>query len=100
MNDLGSEDEIDPSLLILFSYLKDNKHQFQLAYDKTTANKKMKDADTCTLFVGLEFPEYKKQILEILKACPYDKTNGITGDYKQKILTLFKTDKKQQGVAQ
>ena len=61
MNDLGSgEAGVDASLLILYSYLKDNKHTFQLAYDKTTANKKMADADTCTLFVGLEFPEYKK----------------------------------------
>lgn len=42
----------------------------------------MKDADTCTVFVGLEFPEYKKQVLEILKQCPYDENEGITGDYK------------------
>ena len=83
MNEFGSDEQVDPGLAILFSYLKDNKHQFQLAYDRTIANKKFKDADTCTLFVGLEFPEYKKQVLEILKKCPYDKSSGITGDFKQ-----------------
>ena len=83
MNDIGTDEHVDAGLAILFSYLKDNKHEFQLSYDKTTANKKFKDADTCTLFVGLEFPQYKKQVLEILKACPYDKSDGITGDFKK-----------------
>ena len=46
------------------------------------------------MFVGLEYPEFKKQVLGILKECQYDPTEGIVGDYKQKILEAFKDNKK------
>ena len=88
----GTDHAVDPALSALFTYLKHNKHEFQKHYDAACSGGKKgkknkgpqleKNVDTCTIFVGDEFPAFQKKVLDILKTCPYDKRERIIkGDY-------------------
>lgn len=107
LSDNGTDNPVDPTLSALFHYLKHNKHEFQLAYDKAKLGGKKKKKgpagpekvfDICHIFVGTQFPAYKKQVLEIMKKCPYDKHDGFAKDYVEATRNAF-PDKKEQSEA-
>jgi hypothetical protein len=54
--------------------------------------------DKCTVFVGLKYPEYKQQVLEILTKYEFDENNKLVGNFKGEIQAAIK-DKKQAGLA-
>lgn len=81
----------------LFAYLRESKSEFRLAFDKAKSGgkkaKKAKNAapeetkpiESCTIFIGIEFPEYKKKVLEILQSLDFDDSGKCLGDHVKAI---------------
>ena len=83
------------------------KHEFRLALEKaktggTKAKKgavaEKKSLSNCILFVGKEFPSYKRKVIEVLAAFTFDSNGVIQGDYVSAIRAAI-PDKKEAGMA-
>lgn len=89
-----TESEVDKVKASQFDYLQDAKHTFRLALDKAKmggkGKKKGKQAEpekqmeNCAVFVGLEYPEFQRKVLEIMGK--YECSEGeMVGDYMTEI---------------
>jgi hypothetical protein len=41
--------------------------------------------ENCTIFVAIEYPEYKKKVIEVLQQFQFDQDGKIQGNYVQAI---------------
>lgn len=87
---------VDPIITAIFNYLKDVKS------DIRTVLKKAKGAvENCTIFVGFEFPEYKKRVLHCFKTqIEFDENNAPIGKWQGPVQAAMQgLDKKLGGLA-
>lgn len=106
---------VDPEVTAILDYLTGVKREIRLSQQK--ANKQggkggkkgkgkqpaeeTKAPETCTLFVGLEFPEYKKRVLTCLSTeVEFDENNKPIGKWQTKVQAAMQgLDKKVSGLA-
>ena len=95
----ADKESYDPVLASIFTYLSDVKSTIRLSHVKaTTGRKKVSKAskeeekatlENVVLFVGHEFPEYQRKVIEILGTFEFN-DGKIQGDYISKIRTEIK----------
>lgn len=77
---------VDPVYISMFNYLTQVKSEIRVVHTKALQGDKKKGKkgkapveaepvpalETCHMFVGLEFPTYKKQVLEVLQTLEFE----------------------------
>lgn len=96
-----------------FKYLEAIKREIRLSFDRSMTGGKKKGKggknaaqaeapaakENCIVAVGTEYPEFQKQVLEVLEAAEWTEDNKIVGkDYIAQVRAAV-TDKKKQGLA-
>lgn len=110
--------EVDYDMNSLLNYFVDTKREIRLGLEKASTQgkkggkggkkgkgqpaaaeeQKAPALENCHIFVGLEFQDYKKQVLEVLTTFEFDENNKIVGKWQDTIQQTIQ-DKKQKGLA-